>query len=166
LLQRALQFIQMRFVEVERYAEFRLAAPQLEGLRNNRRHCIHGFAQLPDVLGSEIAFAAQGALGVLQQPRYAIVDALECSLQVVVHHALHLPLLELLEFSGIAGGFCAKPECASLEMRRRCVGSDGPVFRSAFAHAERMRVNIPISSCIFSREAVMLACRIRTRPTV
>ncbi len=43
-------------------------------------------------------------------------------------------------------------------MRSRCLGSDAPVFSSAFAQAPRIRVNIPISSCNFSREAVMLAC--------
>jgi hypothetical protein len=45
-----------------------------------------------------------------------------------------------------AGAFCEKPEYASLVMRSRYVGSVAPMVRSAFAHAARMRVNIPIRS--------------------
>jgi hypothetical protein len=100
---------------------------------------------LPNVLGSEITFAYLGHFS-----------------EALPYHALHLPLWESLELSA-AGAFCEKPEYASLEMRSRSVGSVAPMVRSAFAHAARMRVNIPIRSCSFSRQPVMLVCVISTR---
>jgi hypothetical protein len=177
-----LQFIRVRFVQIERLAKFRLAASQLVGLRNNRRQRIPGFARLPNVLGSEIAFAASRTLGILEELRHAVVHALQCSPQVIVHHARHLPLFELLEFSVAAGVFYEKPECASLEMRSRCGGSAAPIvwMRASSvssidrlaevlaSRSENMRIeghtdNVPIHNPHFPSNRELSTSRHRTR---